>query len=155
MSIGIKVTLKFFNLAGEPIDEIGRSNAKPWHFKQCSDSGHTAQKAIGVGHRSRRIGNWADSDGLRGDDPGQQLCCRLEAVTDFRRARRLAERRSTNDGDNSAHEGASLGRAGLDHGCSKVVGCGFGLRQGLRFHHDPHEGFGTAEPDEYPAPSTQ
>ena len=73
LSIGIEMTLEFRDLTRKPIDQVGRGDSKTGNLEQCSDARHTPKQAIGIGNRSRRIGNGSDENGLRRKNTGQQL----------------------------------------------------------------------------------
>jgi hypothetical protein len=73
LCIGIEMTLKFRDLASKPVNQVGRGDAKTGNLEQRSDARHTPKQTIGIGNRSRRIGNGGDGDGLRRKNAGQQL----------------------------------------------------------------------------------
>jgi hypothetical protein len=149
------MTLKINNLSSESIDEVLRRNAQTRYFKQRTNSGNTAKQLVSIADSHSGISHWCNRDRLRRDGSGQQLRRRFEPIEDFSGARGLAERRASDDGDDSAHETTSLRRADARHGCNKVVSRSFGLLDSGGFDHDSYKGFSATGPDQHPSAIAQ
>jgi hypothetical protein len=65
--------LEFRDLASKPVNQVGRGDTQTRNLEQRPDAGYTPKKAIGIGNRSRCIGNGGDGKGLRRKNAGQQL----------------------------------------------------------------------------------